>query len=368
MTRSTMCRGLRRMGLAVLVAYAAAAGLTGSPALEAPAVAQTKGQVPGQALGGISDAQFWRQIRHGVAGTVSIPDKQAAVLVQSEGDNWRAMRNGPISVFGGWVLLAMIVVLAVFFAVRGRIRVDTGLSGRTVERFNALERFTHWLTASSFVVLALTGLNVLYGRYVLMPIIGQESFATLTYWGKLAHNYIAFAFMIGLALMVIMWVKDNLLSGEDFTWIAKGGGLFVKGVHPPAKKFNFGQKAIFWIVVLGGASLTYTGLSLMFFFDVKAFSATFAVLNLFGFDLPTQMTALQENQWAQLWHAVLGLIVTAIIIAHIYIGSLGMEGAFDAVSTGQVDENWAREHHSLWVAEVTGEAPPSAPMERHPAE
>ncbi len=353
------------MGLVVLVAYAAAAGLTGSPALEAPAVAQSKGQVPGQSLGAVSDAEFWRQIRHGVAGTVSIPDKQAAVLVQSEGDNWRALRNGPISVIGGWVLLAMIVILAVFFAVRGRIRVDAGLSGRTIERFNALERFTHWLTPSSFIVLALTGLNVLYGKYVLMPIIGQAAFATLTYWGKLTHNYIAFAFMIGLALMVIVWVKDNILSREDFTWIAKGGGLFVKGVHPPAKKFNFGQKAIFWIVVLSGVSLAYSGLSLMFFFDLKPFSATFAFLNLFGFDLPTQLTTLQESQLGQLWHAILGLIVIAVIIAHIYIGSLGMEGAFDAVSTGQVDENWAREHHSLWVAEVTGEAPPSA---HHPAE
>ena len=365
MTCSTVRRAMGCMALAVLVTYATAAGLMGSPVLEAPAVAQSKGQVPGQSLGGVSDAEFWRQIRRGVVGTVSLPDKQAAVLVQSEGDNWRAMRNGPVSVFGGWVLLAMIIVLAVFFAVRGRIRVDSGLSGRTVERFNGLERFTHWLTASSFIVLALTGLNVLYGKYVLMPIIGQAAFATLTYWGKLAHNYIAFAFIIGIALMVIVWVKDNLPSREDLTWIAKGGGMFVKGVHPPAKKFNFGQKTIFWVVILGGISLAYTGLSLMFFFDLKAFSATFALVNLFGFDLPTQLTALQENQLAQLWHAVLALIVTAVIIAHIYIGSLGMEGAFDAVSTGQVDENWAHEHHSLWAADVTGEAPPSA---HHPAE
>ncbi len=198
----------------------------------------------------------------------------------------------------------------------------------------------------------MTGLNVLYGKYVLMPIIGQDTFATLTYWGKLAHNYIAFAFMIGIAMMIVLWVRDNLPSREDVTWIAKGGGMFGKGVHPPAKKFNFGQKVIFWVVVLGGASLAYTGLSLMFFFDLKAFSATFALLNLFGFDLPTQLTALQESQLAQLWHATLALIVIAVIIGHIYIGSLGMEGAFDAVSTGQVDENWAREHHSLWVAEV----------------
>ena len=362
MTRSTMRRAARCMAVAVLVTYATAAGIMGSPVLEAPAVAQTMGQVPGQSLGGVSDTEFWRQIRRGVVGTVSLPDKQAAVLVQSEGDNWRAMRNGPVSTFGGWVLLAMIVVLAVFFAVRGRIRVDSGLSGRTVERFNALERFTHWLTASSFIVLALTGLNVLYGKYVLMPIIGQDTFAALTYWGKLAHNYIAFAFMIGIAMMLVLWVRDNLPNRDDVTWIAKGGGMFVKGVHPPAGKFNFGQKVIFWIVILGGFAITYSGLSLMFFFDVKAFSGAFAVLNLVGFDLPTQLTALQESQLTQLWHAVLALIMIVVIIAHIYIGTLGMEGAFDAMYTGQVDENWAHEHHSLWVAEVRLE--PQSPAQQ----
>ena len=354
--------------LLLLAFWAGAANLTGALIVDNPAAAQVEGKPPGSTLGSTSDSDLWRTLRRGFQGNVSFTDKQKGVAIQSEGDNWRAVRNGPLSVFGGWLMLAMIVVLAVFFAVRGRIRIEAGLSGRTVERFNALERFTHWLTASSFIVLALTGLNVLYGRYVLMPIIGQDTFAALTYWGKLAHNYIAFAFMIGLALMVIVWVKDNLPSREDLTWMAKGGGLFVKGVHPPAKKFNFGQKVIFWVVVLGGTSLAYSGLSLMFFFDLKVFSASFALLNLFGFDLPTQLTALQESQLAQLWHAVLALIVTAVIIGHIYIGSLGMEGAFDAVSTGQVDENWAREHHSLWVAEVTGEAPPSAPVERPPAE
>ncbi|MCH7956492.1 MAG: formate dehydrogenase subunit gamma [Proteobacteria bacterium] len=354
--------------LLLLAFWAGAANLTGALIVDNPAAAQVEGKPPGSSLGSTSDSDLWRTLRRGFQGTVSFTDKQKGVAIQSEGDNWRAVRNGPLSVYGGWLMLATIVILAVFFAVRGRIRVEAGLSGRTVERFNTLERFTHWLTASSFIVLALTGLNVLYGKYVLMPIIGQDTFAALTYLGKLAHNYIAFAFMIGLVLMVILWVKDNLPSREDLTWIAKGGGMFAKGVHPPAKKFNFGQKAIFWVVVLGGTSLAYTGLSLMFFFDLKVFSASFALLNLFGFDLPTQLTVLQESQLAQLWHAVLALIVTAVIIAHIYIGSLGMEGAFDAVSTGQVDENWAREHHSLWIADVKGEAPPSAPMERPPAE
>lgn len=349
--------------LLLLAFWAGAANLTGALIVDNPAAAQVEGKPPGSTLGSTSDSDLWRTLRRGFQGNVSFTDKQKGVAIQSEGDNWRAVRNGPLSVYGGWLMLVMIVVLAVFFAVRGRIRIEAGFSGRTVERFNTLERFTHWLTASSFIVLALTGLNVLYGKYVLMPIIGQNAFAALTYWGKLAHNYIAFAFMIGIAMMLVLWVRDNLPNRDDVTWIAKGGGMFVKGVHPPARKFNFGQKVIFWIVILGGISITYSGLSLMFFFDLKAFSGTFALLNLFGFDLPTQLTALQESQLTQLWHAILALIMIVVIIAHIYIGTLGMEGAFDAMYTGQVDENWAHEHHSLWVAEVRLE-PQSAAQQR----
>ena len=222
--------------LLLLAFWAGAANLTGALIVDNPAAAQVEGKPPGSTLGSTSDSDLWRTLRRGFQGKVSFADKQKGVAIQSEGDNWRAVRNGPLSVYGGWLLLATIVILAVFFAVRGRIRVDAGLSGRTIERFNTLERFTHWLTASSFIVLALTGLNVLYGKYVLMPIIGQNAFAALTYWGKLAHNYIAFAFMIGIAMMLVLWVRDNLPSREDVTWVAQGGGMFVKGVHPPASR------------------------------------------------------------------------------------------------------------------------------------
>ena len=367
MIGTTLRKILGTIGLVMLVAYAAMAGLMWSPALDAPAVAQTQGQVPGNALGNINDAELWRKVRRGVSGTVSIPDKMAGVLVQSEGDTWRVFRNGPLSSYGGWLLLAVVVVLAIFFAWRGRIRIEHGLSGRTLERFNALERFTHWLTAGSFVVLGLTGLNVMYGKYVLKPILGADAFAALTYWGKLSHNYIAFAFMIGIVLMFVLWVRENLLDRTDLVWISKGGGLFSSGVHPPAKRFNFGQKVIFWSVVLGGASLSLSGLALLFPFEIELFAGTFAVLNVFGFDLPTDLSPLAETQLSQLWHSIVGLIMIAIIIAHIYIGSLGMEGAFDAVSTGQVDENWAREHHSLWIAELEGSAPPAQSGGEQPA-
>lgn len=309
------------------------------------------GNVPGGALGTASDAEIWRAVRKGITGTVTIPDKKAAQLVQSEGDNWRAFRNGPLVDYGAWGLLVTIVLLAVFFAIRGRIRIDHGPAGRTIERFSSLERMAHWLLAVSFIVLALSGLNVTFGKLVLLPVIGKPAFATLTLAGKWLHNHVAFPFMVGLALTFLLWLRHNLPRRSDLAWIVQGGGLLFKGRHPPAGKFNAGQKLIFWSVVLGGLSLVLSGIALLFPFQTAMFAGTFEVLNVFGLGLPSELTALQEMQLATLWHAIVALVMIAIILAHIYIGTLGMEGAFDAMGSGQVDENWAQEHHSLWVAE-----------------
>jgi len=312
----------------------------------------TGGTVPGGSLGATSDAEMWRAIRRGVEGTVSIPDKKAGVLVQSEGDMLRAFRNGPLSEVGGWALLGIFLVLGVFYALRGRIRIDGKRSGRTVLRFNFLERFTHWLTAGSFVILALTGLNMLYGKYVLIPVIGQSAFASLTIWGKYAHNFLGFSFTLGVLLMIVIWIRDNIPSTLDVKWLAKGGGLFTKGVHPPARKFNAGQKLVFWAVVILGLSVATTGYCLIFPFEFSPFGKTFMVLNALGLDLPTHLSPLHETQLALLWHSIVALALIIIIVAHIYIGSVGMEGAIDAVTTGEVDETWAHEHHSLWLDEM----------------
>jgi formate dehydrogenase subunit gamma len=303
-----------------------------------------------------STSEMWRAVRHGIQGTTGLPDPKAGTLVQSEGDNLRAFRNGPLSLWGGWILLAAVVAVALFFALRGRIRIDAGLSGRTIERFNALERFTHWLTAVSFIVLALTGLNLLYGKIVLKPILGASAFASLTAWGKYAHNYIAFAFMLGIILMLVLWLRHNIPNLRDLKWLAMGGGLFSKGVHPPAAKFNAGQKIIFWAVILGGGSISFSGLCLLFPYELFPFAGTFKIMNAVGFDLPTVLTPLQETQLALLWHGMVALILIAVIIGHIYIGSLGMEGALDAMTSGQVDENWAHEHHSIWLDEARAKA------------
>ncbi|MDX2288272.1 MAG: formate dehydrogenase subunit gamma [Hyphomicrobiaceae bacterium] len=300
--------------------------------------------------GGSYDIELWTKLRQGVTGNVSIPDKRSGTLVDSSGETWRALRNGPLPVYGAYALAAMLGLLTLFYLVRGRVRLSHGTAGWTIVRFTDIERTGHWLLATSFIILALTGLNVLYGRYVLIPVIGKEAFASVSMTAKWLHNYVAFAFMAGLVLTFLLWVAHNIPHPRDLVWFARGGGM-LGGTHPPAKKFNGGQKVLFWLVMLGGISLALSGLALMFPYEVPMFAKTFEVLNGVGLNLPKTLTPNEEQQLASTWHAIVALGLTIVIFAHIYIGSIGMEGAFDAMGSGEVDANWAREHHSLWAEE-----------------
>lgn len=310
-------------------------------------------------LGGASDPELWRAFRYGSADiTASNGGPAATTLIQNGGMWWLTFRQGPLIKYGGYLLLGTIALLALFFLIRGRIRIDGEKTGRTLTRFKAIERFAHWLLAGSFILLGITGLITLMGRKFLIPAFGRDSFATLAVLSKWVHNNVSWAFMIALVMIFIMWVIHNLPDRTDFNWLLKGGGIFTKG-HPPAKKFNAGQKIIFWSVILLGTSISVSGLALLFPFEINIFAATFAKLNAIGvpdwFNMapyPEILTPHQEMQYSQLWHAIVSFVLMAIILAHIYIGTLGMEGAYDAMGTGEVEEQWAREHHSLWVDEV----------------
>ena len=304
---------------------------------------------PAQAQGGfrpteqsVKEQQLLDALKPGntVGGRVSIPDEKSAILIQPEGRDWQAFRRGTLPTTGAIAILGMLALLGVFFLVRGRIRVEKGFSGRTVTRFASFDRFLHWMTASCFIVLALTGLNITFGKPLIAPLIGENAFGTLSSWGKFAHNYLAFPFMLGVAVMFLHWVKDNIPGKIDIAWLKAGGGMLKNGEHPPAKRFNAGQKGIFWIVVIGGALMSFSGWTLLF-----------------------PSGDIGELQWQSTLHGIVGMLFMAVMLAHIYIGSLGMEGAYDAMGTGEVDVNWAQQHHSLWLEEQqkkAGKAPKGA--------
>lgn len=316
-----------------------------------------KGNVPGGTLGNISDSEIWRQLRHGATGTVSGTNQSGAILIQAQGAGWWQTRTGTMGKYIGWSLGGIVVLLAAFFAIRGRIKISDGPAGTTIQRFALVERTGHWMLASSFIVLALTGLNFLYGRQLLIPLIGKDAFSVIASGGKFIHDYVAFAFIASLIIVAVMWVAHNIPNRQDMIWFLKGGGL-LGGGHPPAYKFNAGQKILFWLIIICGASIALSGWVLLNPFTTAMFSESFSFLNnLFGTDLPAPLAAIQEQQYASLWHSIMAGIMIVIVIAHIYIGTIGMEGAFDAMSSGDVDLNWAKDHHNLWVEQVQKENP-----------
>jgi formate dehydrogenase subunit gamma len=313
--------------LARLRYFAGAILLLTALAVAAPVSAQQPGQVNPQAQA-VQEEQLMQKLQT-LDGRITIPDRRAGTLIQPAGRDWRQFHQQTLHWIGGIAIVGMFVLLVVFYAVRGTVKMSKPRSGRTITRFNGFERFTHWLAASTFIVLALSGLNITFGKTLLLPLMGPEAFATLSQWGKYAHNYLSFPFALALVLIFLIWIKDNIPGRVDIEWLRRGGGI-VGNDHPPAPRFNAGQKMIYWTVVIAGIAIAISGYMMMF---------------------PFYGTTIAGMQLATLVHAVVGVLLIAVILAHIYIGTLGMEGAFEAMGTGEVDINWAKEHHSLWVEE-----------------
>ena len=333
--------------------------ITGNPDRAAPITEQLG------TLGGASDPDLWRAFRYSTADiTTQNRGPASTTLIQDGGMWWLLFREGPLLKMTVYLLGGTVLALALFYLVRGRIRIDGEKTGRTITRFKAFERFGHWLLASSFIILGLTGLISLIGRKVLIPTFGHDAFSFLAIGSKWVHNNVSWAFIVALVIIFVVWVVHNIPDRTDLVWLSKAGGL-LGGSHPPAKKFNAGQKLIFWAVIILGGSIAVSGVSLLFPFEFHMFEHTFSTINSWGVpgwfgmaDLPYPLQPQEEMQFAQLWHAIISLVLTAIILAHIYLGSVGMEGAFDAMGKGEVEEQWAREHHSIWAEEVL-EAKPS---------
>jgi formate dehydrogenase subunit gamma len=268
-----------------------------------------------------------------IQGRIDIPDTRAGVLIQPAGRKWDYFHEVLLHWGGAIVLAGTIALLVLGYFLLGPLRMSAGRSGRKVVRFTPFERFAHWLTAVSFVLLGLTGLNITFGKLVLLPIITPESFSAFAQYSKYVHNFVSFAFVIGLAIIVTLWFKDNIPNKVDLQWVRQGGG-FIKGKHAHAERFNAGEKAVYWLALLGGIAVIVSGYILLF---------------------PFYWTNIAGMQLAQIAHAIIAVLFIALILGHIYIGTLGTEGAFEAMGTGEVDVNWAKEHHDLWLQKKLGE-------------
>jgi formate dehydrogenase subunit gamma len=281
----------------------------------------------------VQEEQLLQQFKT-IQGRGSIPDIKSYTIEQPAGRDWRHFHEVTLRWIGAIAILGVLAVLVIFYLSRGMVRIESGRSGRTVVRFNAGERFVHWMTATCFIILALSGLNITFGKPLLLPLLSPEAFTAWSEWAKYAHNYLSFPFTLGVILIFFMWIAGNIPNRVDVEWLKRGGGI-VGHDHPPAHRFNAGQKLIYWIVVLGGSAVAVSGYILIF---------------------PFYGTTIETMQNAAMIHGIIAMLFVAAMIGHIYIGTIGMEGAFEAMGEGTVDINWAREHHELWLEEVNARA------------
>ena len=293
-----------------------------------------------------NNAPMWRAVREsGTApGISNLPGAENGVLIQplvqypgvrlnNAGEAWRQVRNQWIIPYGGSLILIALLTLALFYWRKGPLGGHRADTGRVIERFTPFERATHWSNAIAFVTLAVSGLVMAFGKFLLLPLLGGTLFGVLSYGLKTAHNFAGPLFAVSLLLMLITFVKDNLPSKDDLAWMMRLGGMF-SGQEVPSHRFNAGEKVVFWAGVLVlGALVVASGL----------------VLDKL---IPGMAYLRPDMQIAQMVHSAAAMVMLALFAGHIYMGTIGMKGAYKAMRTGYVDEAWAKEHHELWFDDV----------------
>ena len=276
-------------------------------------------------------ANYWRAVRGGQAGYTAITGQETNVLIQSGGENWRNLRNGPIATIGGYFIFASLLTLLIYHLKTGGQKLEGGRSGNMVTRWGIFDRTLHWTTATLFILLAITGLSMLFGRAILIPVLGKDGFSAYAALALTVHNYLGPLFVAVLVILILSWLRHNFINSDDIKWFKAGGGGIIGNQHVSCGRFNGGEKVWFWIVTIMGLSVGITGLIL---------------------DFPNFDQVRNTMQNANLVHATLSLIWIAVAFGHIYIGTVGSEGSLDGMLTGEVDENWAKQHHDLWYEEV----------------
>jgi formate dehydrogenase subunit gamma len=308
--------------------------LAGSLLLAGPALAQSdvERQRQQQLVQPGNNAPVWRDVRAGEAHATTDRGREAGVLVQSAGETWRQIRNGPVTFYGGWLVALVSLAILAFHFTKGPVRLQGRPTGRLIRRFGTIERVVHWSTAISFVALGLSGLAMLFGKHVLLPVFGYALFGWVAAVSKGLHNFIAPLFIVSAAAMIVIFLRDNLPRAGDARWLLNAWRVMAKGKHLPSGRFNAGEKIWFWLgVVALSVVVSWSGLILLFP----------------NFD---QTRAVMQEAW--IWHACAALAYLALSLGHIYLGTIGLEGSYQAMRTGYVDEVWAREHHEYWYDEV----------------
>lgn len=276
-------------------------------------------------------ANYWRAVREGGEGYVASQGPYTTnTLIQNGGQNWRQIRNGPVTNYTPWLLAGVIGLILIFHLVKGRVKISEPRSGRTMERWSMGERILHWYTAILFIILAITGLSMLFGRVVLIPLLGPQGFAAWAEVARFAHNYLGPFFTVGILIEIVWWVRHNIPNASDLSWFAQGGGMF-SSKHPPAGRMNGGEKAWFWLICTAGVAVCVTGIILNF---------------------PNFEQTRETMQIASIIHAVTSIIWITVAIGHIWIATLGTEGSLEAMTSGRVSEEWAKQHHNEWYEKI----------------
>ncbi|CAC9568106.1 Formate dehydrogenase -O, gamma subunit (EC 1.2.1.2) [uncultured Gammaproteobacteria bacterium] len=273
---------------------------------------------------GVPGAKLWRSVRSGALHSTQVIGDDAGILINAYGEDWRLLKDQIASIDIILIPLALITV-ALIYLIFGKFKLSKGFSGKLIERFKFTEIVIHWGTAASFIILGLTGLMLLFGRFFLIPLLGEEDFAALAEFSMDTHDIIGPVFSVFLIAIIIKFIKDNFYQKGDINWLLNGGGLF--GKHVDAWRFNLGEKMWFWIVFFAGMLITLSGYIMLFTGIVSGQREIIELMNILHTASATLM--------------ILGMF------GHIYMG-VALEGSMSAMTTGRVDENWAKDHHNLW--------------------
>jgi formate dehydrogenase subunit gamma len=302
-----------------------------------------------------NNAPMWRGVSSGLEGYSSLPKSEspeAGVLIQAPvqypgsrmttaGEAWRQVRNNWIIPYGGALFLIVLGAIAIFYFTRGPIETHGKETGRKIERFTPFERSAHWANAIAFCILAISGLVMAFGKFFMLPVMGGTLYGLLTYALKTLHNFAGPVFAVSLAIIFFTFLRDNWPERGDLRWMLKAGGLFSKNGHePPSGRFNAGEKAVFWGgVLLLGVIVVASGL----------------VMDKL---IPNLVYERATMHVTHMVHSIAAVLMMCVFAGHIYIGTIGMRGAYKAMRTGYVDETWAREHHEYWYDDIaSGKVP-----------